>query len=284
MNENNTIAAVLHVAIDQLHVCSDSARLDGETLLAHCLGRSRTDLYTWPETILAASEHARYRAAIARRLQGEPVAYITGQRAFWTLDLAVDSRALIPRCETEQLVEWILEQYDNTVPRRVVDLGTGSGAIALSLARERSSWQLIATDCSAAALAVAQHNAKKSALPRVQFIQGRWLAMFAPGALFDIIVSNPPYIAVQDKALQQCGLPYEPVKALTAGQTGLDALNEIATTARHYLKPGGQLVLEHGYDQGERMVKTLQKFGYRSVESYRDLQNHPRMVVGCYDG
>jgi release factor glutamine methyltransferase len=235
---------------------------------------SRTQLKTHPERIPEAGQVRRYRELIERRSAGEPVAYLLGYRDFWTFRLAVTPAVLIPRPETELLVERALALGPEG-PGDVVDLGTGSGAIALALASERPAWKVTATDLSEAALSVARGNASALGLSRVDFVKGRWLEPLA-GRQFDLIVSNPPYVADTDPALQD--LKFEPRTALTAGPDGLSALREIAGTARACLRHGGWLILEHGFDQAKAVARELVVHGFGHVRSHRDLAGHERVT------
>lgn len=254
-------------------------RLEAELLLAHVAGWSRTRLLAWPETLLDAETAARFDALLARRLAGEPIAYLRGRQAFWTLELRVTPDTLIPRPDTELLVEIALELPEPDRPRRVADLGTGSGAIAAALASERPAWSPIATDRSAAALAVARENFDSLCPGRIATVQADWLAAFAPDSL-DLILSNPPYVAAGDPHLSQGDLPYEPATALASGTDGLDALRRIAAEACRCLVRGGPIALEHGYDQGEAVRKLLLASGLVKVETRRDLAGRERATLG----
>lgn len=222
-----------------------------KTLLLHALGRDRAWLFMHGRDAVPLSVAQAFEALVQRREAGEPVAYLTGSRGFWTLDLAVSPATLIPRADTELLVELALERLDTSPGRRAADLGTGSGAIALAIASERPQSQLIATDASAAALGMARRNADRHSLPNVDFRLGNWFAPLA-GEAFDLIASNPPYIAAHDPHLQQGDLRYEPASALASGNDGLDDIRLIVADAPAHLLPGGWLLLEHGWDQGMR--------------------------------
>jgi release factor glutamine methyltransferase len=254
-------------------------RGDAELLLLHVLGRDRAWLFAHGREPLAAATVAAFEALLARRQAGEPVAYLTGRRGFWTLDLAVSPATLIPRAETETLVELALQRLDDQPGRRAADLGTGSGAIALALASERQQAQLVATDVSAAALAVARANAARHHLGNVSFRQGSWLQPLA-GERFELIVSNPPYIAVADPHLQQGDLRHEPASALASGGDGLDAIREIVAGAPAHLLPGGWLLLEHGWEQGAAVAELLHAHGYVEVATHQDLEQRDRVTLG----
>ena len=274
-----TIATLLDEgarALAQAAGAGDPARLDAQLLLAHLLALPRVRLHSHSEAPVGAAQAQGYRELIARRAAGEPLAYLTGRREFWSLDLMVSSAVLIPRPETELLVERGLE----LVPRaeaRAADLGTGSGALALALAHERPRWRLTATDLSEAALALARANAAALGLTRVEFVAGSWLEPLA-GARFDLIVSNPPYVAADDPAL--AALRFEPRAALTPGADALACLRLLARGSAAHLLPGGWLLLEHGATQGAALRAELVAAGFAHVRSHRDLAGHERMTEG----
>jgi release factor glutamine methyltransferase len=257
----------------------DAARLEAELLLAHMLGVSRAKLYAWPELVPDADSRARFERAIEARAAGEPVAYLLGHREFWKLDLSVSPAVLIPRPETERLVELALERIAPDRAVRIADLGTGSGAIALAIASERPRARVLATDASADALVVARANAERLAVRNVTFAQGDWCD--ALGALrFDVIVSNPPYIAEGDPHLDAGDLPREPRSALASGVDGLDAIRRIVACAPAQLDPGGWLLLEHGWEQASHVRALLVGAGFVAVESARDDAGHERVSLG----
>ena len=253
--------------------------VDAEHLLLHVLARPRSWLFAHADDAVTATEAAAFRALVERRAQGEPVAYLTGTQGFWSLELAVTPATLIPRPETERLVELALERLPAGVAVRVADLGTGSGAIALAIARERPQAQVIATDASAAALEVARANAERNRVRNVQFRQGDWLAPLA-GERFDLIASNPPYIADGDPHLCAGDLRFEPPTALSSGADGLDEIRVIVRDARALLQPGGWLLLEHGWDQGDAVRALLQGGGYGDVATEQDLEARDRISLG----
>lgn len=258
---------------------SDSARLDAELLLATSLRQNRAWLYTWPEHIPTPPEQHLYLELIRRRQTGEPVAYLCGRREFWGLSLKVDHHVLIPRPETELLVETVLEHLANKLDASVADLGTGSGAIALALASEKPEWRIAATDQSPGALALARDNAKALNISNVSFHQGDWF-----GALgnehFDAIVSNPPYVEEGDHHLEEGDVRFEPVSALVSGPDGLDDIRRIAAESRNHLQLGGWLMLEHGYNQGAGVRQILTAQGYTEIETLQDLAGHDRVTLG----
>lgn len=252
---------------------------EAEVLLAHALGRPRSWLYAHGQDDVDPAVAARYAALLARRVAGEPVAYLTGSRGFWSLELQVSPATLIPRPETELLVELALARLPADRPVRIADLGTGSGAIALALAHERPRAQVLATDASAAALAIAQANAAALGLGNVGFRQGSWLQPL-PGLRFDLIASNPPYIAEDDAHLAQGDLRHEPRMALASGRDGLDAIRQIAIGAPEHLLAGGWLLLEHGWEQGAAVRGLLRAAGLVEVDTARDLSRHERISFG----
>jgi len=254
------------------------ARIDAQMLLLHVLGRpvhDRAWLLTHDGDTLAPADGQRYSALCARRAGGEPVAYLTGQKEFWGLSLAVDARVLDPRPDTETLVAWALEVLAGHKAPRVADLGTGSGAIALALQHERPGARVLAVDASADALAVARANARRLGLP-VQFVQGDWLTGLA--GPFDAIVSNPPYIPAADPHL--AALTHEPLSALASGADGLADIHAIITQAPKLLASGGWLLLEHGWEQADAVQALLRAAGFSQVQSRHDLAGIARCTGG----
>lgn len=272
------LADWLNWAAGALQQSSDSARLDAEVLLCELLGCNRAGLVIRADESLSADTALRYAAWIERRQLGEPVAYLTGCREFWSLELQVSPAVLIPRPDTELLVEWALQRLRGLAAPAVADLGTGSGAIALALASERPDARVVAVDLSADALSQAAHNAQRLELQRVEFRLGHWCEPLA-GETFDLIVSNPPYVAEQDPHLRH--LRFEPRRALTAGADGLADLRHIAAAAPAHLKPGAALLLEHGAEQGEAVRALLHQHGYGAIETRRDLNGLERATLGC---
>ena len=255
------------------------ARHEAEHLLLHVLGRDRAWLFAHGDDPLAGPEALAFDALLARREAGEPLAYLLGRRGFWTLDLQVSPATLIPRPETERLVELALERLPADRRARVADLGTGSGAIALAIASERPLAGVIATDVSEAALEVARANARDNGIANVAFRSGSWLVPLADEG-FDLIASNPPYIADGDPHLGQGDLRFEPPTALSSGTDGLDAIREIVAKAPSHLHPGGWLLLEHGWDQGEAIRGLLQAAGFVDVATEVDLEQRDRVTLG----
>jgi len=274
-----TIGELLASAMTTLDGLSSSPRLDAEVLLALSLGSNRTRLRTWPDKEVSVEQSACFRALIARRAQGEPIAHLTGEREFWSLPLEVTTQTLIPRPETERLVEVALTLIPRGKPSTIADLGTGSGAVAAAIATERPDSRIIATDVCPQALTVASRNLTRLALDNVTLRQGHWCDALA-GQRFALIVSNPPYVASGDPHLQRGDARFEPRLALSAGDDGLDAIREIAKSAATYLLPGAALVIEHGHDQGAAVQDLFRRHGYRDVQGYRDLDARDRVVSG----
>jgi release factor glutamine methyltransferase len=263
-----------------LESVSDSPALDVETILCHVLGKSPSHLYSHPELTLPDSQARRFFELLARRQAGEPVAYLTGTKGFWNIELNVTPSVLIPRPETELLVELALS-LDQDQIRCMVDLGTGSGAIAISVAGERPQWNILATDISTEALATAHKNALSNHV-KINFMEGHWCQPLA-NMRVDLIVCNPPYIAADDPHLAQADLKYEPAAALISGTDGLAALREIIQTSRHHLNPTGWIILEHGYDQSNSVCAMLELNGYHAIEPYQDIAKTDRAVVARFD-
>jgi release factor glutamine methyltransferase len=280
------IAQLLARGVQLLRERSDSARLDAELLLAYALACPRSHLLSHDREPVAPSGVARYEALLRRRLAGEPLAYLTGEREFWSLRLRVGPQVLVPRPETELVVERALALLPEpgTVAGRsvqVADLGTGSGAIALALASERPGWQLVATDRSAMALQLARANAQRLGLSNIEFVEGDWCVPLR-GRRFDAILSNPPYVAALDPALER--LRYEPAAALSPGPSGLEALEAIIRGAGALLRSGGALVLEHGASQAHAVAAALVAEGFARVRCYRDLAGHDRVTQAQWPG
>ncbi|WAH57966.1 peptide chain release factor N(5)-glutamine methyltransferase [Pseudomonas silvicola] len=257
---------------------SPTARLDIELLLAAALGKNRSYLHTWPERIVTTEAAATFDDYLQRRRQGEPVAYILGQQGFWKLDLEVAPHTLIPRPETELLVETALELLPAT-PAKVLDLGTGTGAIALALASERGGWQVTAVDRVAEAVALAERNRERLRLGNVRVLESHWYGALA-GERFQMIISNPPYIRAADPHLVAGDVRFEPTSALVAGADGLDDLRTIIAQAPAHLAAGGWLLLEHGYDQAAAVRELLAKHDFEQIESREDLGGHERITLG----
>jgi release factor glutamine methyltransferase len=258
-------------------------RAEAAILLAHALGKPRSWLLAHADDPADTAGAAAFAALVERRAAGEPVAYLTGHRGFWTLDLEVTPATLIPRPETELLVELALAKLPREGAPRVADLGTGSGAIALAIARECPHTRVLATDASAAALAVARRNAEANRIRNVGFAQGDWFAALGDER-FDLIVSNPPYIAADDPHLERGDLRFEPGSALASGSDGLDDIRRIVAGARSHLAGDGWLLFEHGWDQGTAVRGLLEAAGYRDVFTAQDLERRDRVSGGSLDG
>lgn len=257
------------------------SRIDAQLLLLHSVGRpdaGRAWLLTHDTDALTPEQQQTFDALTARRLAGEPVAYLTGRKEFYGLALQVDARVLDPRPDTETLVDWALEVLADWQAPRIVDLGTGSGAIALALQQQRPDASVWAVDASADALAVASANARRLAL-NVQFAPGSWLQALAPGQQFDAIVSNPPYIRTDDPHL--AALTHEPLSALASGADGLDDIRAIIEQSPAHLAPGGWLLIEHGWDQAPAVQQLLRAAGFGAVQSRNDLAGIARCTGGC---
>lgn len=259
----------------------DSSRLDVELLLCHVLGKDRVYLRTWPEQQLNGEQFERFQGLLARRRAGEPIAYLVGHRAFWNLDLQLNRDTLIPRPETETLVQCALDALPAT-PCRVLDLGTGSGAIALALASERSAWRIDAVDVSAACVAMARHNAAVHGLETATIWLSDWYSEIS-GA-YHLIVSNPPYVDPADPHLGQGDVRFEPRRALVAADAGMAAIKQIVAGAMTRLEPGGVLMFEHGWDQAAASAGVLADAGFIDVTCHRDLAGRDRVSVGCKPG
>lgn len=277
MSAANTLGEALRDAIQRLAGSSPSPRVDAEILFCHVLQCSTVRLRLDTEQTVDTAARQRLEHLIRRRMAGEPVAYLIGERGFWTLDLGVDHRALIPRPETELLVERALHLLAHP-SARVADLGTGTGAIALALASERPGWQITAIERDPDTLALARRNGIRLQLG-VDWREGDWLKPLA-GERMDLIVSNPPYIAEGDNHLEQGDLRFEPRHALAAGADGLDALRSIIRDAPRHLRASGWLLLEHGYDQQNAVQDLMRRQGFQDITTHKDLAGQPRVTEG----
>ena len=264
----------------------DSPALDASLLLAHALALPRTALLARPEMPVGPVERRRFGALVERRAAGEPLAWLTGRREFWSLDLEVDPSTLVPRPETERLVEAVLaavgevgERERGGGPLRVADLGTGCGAVAIAVAREAEGAEVVATDIDPDALAVARRNVHRLAPDRVELRLGSWCAPLEAGG-YSVIASNPPYLSEDDPHLQGDGVRREPRRALVAGSDGLDAIRTLAAGAGRCLRPGGRLLVEHGADQGEAARRVFRAAGFERLRTLRDLGGCERVTEG----
>lgn len=281
VDSHQTVSDALHTATTMLTRASPSPRLDAELLLEHVTGLSRTSFRASPERGLPVQAAWSFQQLVKRRLQGEPVAYIRGHQEFWSLLFEVTPAVLIPRPETELVVERALTHLDPSSTTRVVDLGTGSGAIALSIANERPSARVVATDASTQALDVAARNTARLQLSNVQLLHGSWFGPLGDER-FCIIAANPPYIAEDDTDLAADVRRHEPTMALISGRSGFEAIDSIVAGAPRHLSPDGWLILEHGWKQGAAVRDLLVRAGFTRVRSHADLAGHERVTEGQF--
>jgi release factor glutamine methyltransferase len=275
-----TIQQQLIQATQQL-TNTDSPRLDAEVLLSHVLEKDRSYFFTWPEKALTDTELQTFQQLVQQRQQGTPIAYLIGYRDFWTLNLKVTPDTLIPRPETELLVETALDKIAHHQACNILDLGTGTGAIALAIASERPDANIIATDISEQTLNVAKDNAHHNHIHNVSFLASNWFED-VPAQPFDLIVSNPPYIPKQDPHLSQGDVRFEPLSALASGEDGLDDIRTLIQQAKDYLTPNGWLMLEHGYDQGKSVPALLKEHHFKAVDCLKDISGNDRISIGLY--
>lgn len=275
----------------ELELVSESARLDVELLLSHAIERDRTYLYTWPEKELNAGHVAEFDSLLTRRINGEPIAHILGEKEFWSLPLYVDNSTLIPRPDTERLVELALEKINDCKSKSplILDLGTGTGAIAIALASESSGSSVFAFDNSGSAVALARRNIERHQLTNVKAFQSDWLEYAGIGinprqSGYDVIVSNPPYIDETDVHLGQGDVRFEPKSALVSGNNGLKDIERIIADAKPFLAPGGWLLIEHGWKQGEAVRNLFVGNSYSNVTVEADLSGNERVTLGCWIG
>jgi len=288
-----TLGVALREAVAALAASSPSPRLDAEVLLRHATGCSVADLAAHAERVLSENETRRFEAIVARRRAGEPIAYLTGEREFWSMTLKITPAVLIPRPETELLVERALTHIPKDARWTIVDAGTGSGAIALAIARERPRCRVIASDRSPEALAVARANAHQLGIANVEFFEGEWLEPLGncsrrcstssvPGVVGklspEMVVSNPPYVRADDPHLNEGDVRFEPKGALVGGVDGLEAIRALARQAFACLMPGGWLLLEHGYDQATAVAAILTEAGFCEIACHHDLAGHDRVT------
>jgi len=276
LNEYLRIDAALATGTEQLRSISDSPRLDTELLLARALDVARSYLFAHPEDSLDPAAVARFSSAMERRAQGMPIAYITGEKEFWSMLLTVTPDTLVPRPETEVLVDQVLQRVPQGGEFAVLDLGTGCGAIALAVGKERPNCNVTATDVSDAALLVARENANRHAVANIEFLSGDWTAPVA-GRSFDVIVSNPPYVPDADPDLDR--LQFEPRAALASGTDGLDAIRWISAAALTVLRSGGTLLIEHGETQQDAVAAILAADGWQDISHVKDLAGKPRVTI-----
>lgn len=279
---DNSIANLIVQGQKLLESTSDSAKLDVEILLCFVLDKARSYLLTWPEKKLSDEQLLEFTLLLSRRVQGEPIAYITGIKEFWSLPFTVSEATLIPRPDTETLVELVLDLYRNDKCMTCLDLGTGTGAIALALASEKSAWKIDAADFSIEAVNLAKLNADNLNLTQVNVYQSDWFERISKTLKFDIIVSNPPYIDIDDINLEQGDVRFEPKSALVAKEQGLADIKHIADEARYYLNSEGKLFFEHGFEQGRAVREILTDLGYKNAQTKQDLNGHDRITWACF--
>jgi len=275
--KKSTLTQWLAYGQQQLSTSSDSAKLDAQILLSFVLKKERSYLLTWPERSLELPDEQAFLALLARRVAGEPIAYIVGEKEFWSLPFKVSPATLIPRPDTETLIELVLEHYQDTTQLSCLDLGTGTGAIALALASEKPNWQIDAIDFNIDAVKLAKENARALNLEQVNIFQSNWFSALDQKK-FDVIVSNPPYIDALDDNLHQGDVRFEPASALVANEHGLSDIKHIAEHARHYLHKQGSLFFEHGFEQGELVRNILTHWGYENAQTVKDLNGHDRIT------
>jgi release factor glutamine methyltransferase len=275
---NSTIKHQVNVAKAQLESVSDSAKLDAELLLCFVLNESRVHLITWPDKPLAQNLISQYHTLVNRRAQGEPIAYITGTKEFWSLPFYVAPSTLIPRPDTETLIELVLKEYGEREKVTCLDLGTGTGAIALALAFEKPSWSIDAIDFNLEAIRLAKKNAANLDLSHVNIYRSDWFKSVALETKFDIIVSNPPYISENDEHISQGDVRFEPLSALIAANDGLADIAHIAKTSLAHLTEDGVIFFEHGYNQGSMVRDLLESFGFNDAKTVKDLNGQDRIT------
>lgn len=277
----SSIKENLILSAKQLSAVSDTAKLDSELLLAFVLNKPRSYLYTWEDETLSQNKQNTFDRLVARRVKGEPIAHIVGERGFWSLDLTVTVDTLIPRPDTERLVELALEMIPEHEKWNILDMGTGTGAIALSLAKERPLCFITATDQSLAALDIAKQNAKRNNITNIAFVQSDWFAQLK-NRQFDMIISNPPYIGDNDPHLQKGDVRFEPLSALASGEDGLNAIRTIIHGSQPYLRHGAALLLEHGYDQAGAVCGLLKEANFKQIRNVKDYGDNPRVSIGYF--
>lgn len=273
------IQQALQQATRELNESSPTATLDAQILLSHVLECNIAHLIAWPKKTLTEQQQRLYQLLVTKRQKGVPVAHLTGQREFWSLDLAVDDSTLIPRPETETLVEYILSNFSREKELALLDMGTGTGAIAIAIASERPGWKITASDISEQALKLARTNSQKHQTGNITFICSDWFENITSDN-FDIIVSNPPYIAGDDPHLQQGDVRFEPKSALSSGKTGMDDIEHLCCHAKNHLVKNGWLIVEHGYNQQQPVANCFVKSGFAEIEQQKDLSGHTRMTAG----
>ena len=273
------IQQALQYAVQNISNTSPSANLDAQILLSHILNCNSAHLIAWPEKELNLQQLKSFQKLIKQRQQGSPVAHLTGQREFWSLNFKVNNTTLIPRPETETLIEFILDKFGEKNGLTVLDMGTGTGAIAITLANEKPDWIITATDISAAAIALAKENSTMLNTESIALLQSDWFTNI-PQQTFDIIVSNPPYISTDDPHLTKGDVRFEPESALTSGKTGMDDIEHLCSQAKNYLAKDGWLIIEHGYNQKAVVADCFTRNEYKNISQQNDLAGHCRMTAG----
>ena len=278
--ETQTIQSAVNWGSNQLAASSPSPKIDAEVLLCFVLAKQKTYLIAHSDDALNLLRWEAFQKLIAQRVTGVPVAYLMGKREFWDLELRVNEHTLIPRPDTETLVEQVLELYPDATEKKALDLGTGTGAIALALGQEKKLWQITAVDNSASALDVAKQNSISNNVHNVEFILSDWFSALDQAETFDLIVSNPPYVDPQDEHLQQGDLRFEPISALVAEESGYKDYRRILEQALDFLNVGGYVIFEHGYDQGENLRKMMRSANLVDVQTKQDLGGNDRISFG----
>ena len=273
------IQQALQQASQNLADSSPTARLDAQVLLTHILQCNTAHLLAWPEKKLNEEQITGYQQLIQQRQQGLPVAHLTGLREFWSLNFSVNDSTLIPRPETETLIEFILDKFSNREKIKLLDMGTGTGAIAITIASEKPGWKIFASELSADALKLARDNSNTHQTNNISFVQSNWFHNIKHND-FDIIVSNPPYIANDDPHLLAGDVRFEPQSALSAGATGMDDIEHLCRHAKNHLKKNAWLIIEHGYNQKQLVSDCFAKNGFTQIEQKQDLSGHIRMTAG----
>lgn len=277
-----TIQRLLALAAERLTPASETALLDAEILLCHCLHKTRSFLRAWPEHHPRPEQTVCFLNLLEQRLQGNPIAYLTGEREFWSRNFKVSPDVLIPRPDSELLIELSLEWLPADQACKIIDLGTGSGILAITLAAERPLADVTASDISLSALNIARQNAEQLKTGNVRFLQSHWFEEVTEQS-FDLVISNPPYIAENDSHLSQGDVRFEPYAALVSDENGLKDIRSIAEQARRHLKGGGHLLVEHGYNQQAEVQAIFEALNYRQVATHTDLSGNPRVTSGLWN-
>ena len=273
------IRQALQLARQSLAETSPTADLDAQVLLCHVLQCNSAHLVAWPEKELDEAQRRHFLQLIQRRRQGQPVAHLTGEREFWSMDFMVDDSTLIPRPETETLIEYVLEKHSHQTSLKLLDMGTGTGAIAIVLAKENPGWQVHACDISPQAIQLAEKNRDKHGINNLTLVKSDWFSNI-DDTDYDIIISNPPYIDADDPHLQQGDVRFEPASALISDNQGMKDIEHLCAHAKDHLNNSGWLIVEHGYDQAEQVADCFTRNGYSEITQKQDLSGHTRMTAG----